>query len=242
MARIARSHAVALALVEHPKVALAVLVASLAVADDVRVAVAGESPLHVDVFAQESIEGCRVPARDIDGVLPQAQVRARRKVIADAGGGKASGTEILAATLALPQKALLKMLAAFIGRRYDVMHDGVGHSAAMNKRSRYAMAKAIEEALHFDMADWWEPDEEHFFSRVSKGKILEAVTEACGPEAAKALASMKKDAAAKKAAELLKGKRWLPSPLRLYEIAEGAAAVAADADADGEADDEADED
>jgi ParB family chromosome partitioning protein len=49
---------------------------------------------------------------------------------------------------------------------------------------------------------------------VSKVLILDAVREGVGPGAADKIASLKKDAMAKRAEALLKGKNWLPPILR----------------------------
>jgi ParB family transcriptional regulator, chromosome partitioning protein len=64
------------------------------------------------------------------------------------------------------------------------------------------------------MADYWEANEDSYLGRVSKDLVLEAVTEACGKAEAAKLAAMKKGAAAKAAARLMKGKGWLPDILR----------------------------
>jgi ParB family chromosome partitioning protein len=62
------------------------------------------------------------------------------------------------------------------------------------------------------MAKYWQPTA-GYFGRVPKGLIVEAVAESIGkPEAAKR-ASMKKDAMAARAAQLLDGKDWLPAIL-----------------------------
>jgi len=49
---------------------------------------------------------------------------------------------------------------------------------------------------------------------VSKAQLIEAVTEACGADAAKPMATQKKAEAVVYAAAKLEGKRWLPTPLR----------------------------
>lgn len=49
---------------------------------------------------------------------------------------------------------------------------------------------------------------------VPKAKVLDAVSEAVSPEAARKLDSLKKDALVAQALQQLNGKRWLPSVLR----------------------------
>lgn len=79
---------------------------------------------------------------------------------------------------------------------------------------RQSQTDAIAEAVGLDMADWWEPTRESYFSRVPKALILSAVYEALSPQAAENIERLKKDAMALRAEELLAGKRWLPEPLR----------------------------
>jgi len=53
-----------------------------------------------------------------------------------------------------------------------------------------------------------------FFARVSKARVLEAVTEATSPEEAGRIAGFKKGDMAEAAERLVEGKGWLPSVLR----------------------------
>lgn len=52
-----------------------------------------------------------------------------------------------------------------------------------------------------------------YFSRVSKARVLEAVTEAVGAEEAGRIAGMKKADMAEAAERLLEGRGWLPGCL-----------------------------
>lgn len=69
-------------------------------------------------------------------------------------------------------------------------------------------------ALHLDMAEWWSATAASYFENVPKAKIIEAVAEACGSEAAIGMDKMKKDEAVKAAERRVEGMRWLPTPLR----------------------------
>jgi ParB family chromosome partitioning protein len=93
-----------------------------------------------------------------------------------------------------------------------VRRKGEGHHQA-----RFGQADMLAEALGLDMADWWEPLGERYLNRVPKGQIVAAVSDAVSSEAAENLRSLKKDAMATKAGELLAGKRWLPEALRPAE-------------------------
>lgn len=136
---------------------------------------------------------------------------------------------LFAALLALELDELAKLLAVFVGHSYDVFS-----TQAARSEIGVDMAQLIETALNVDMADWWAPTAERFLNRVPKSKLMEAVGEACGPEAARPLEKMKKAEAASVAATLLEGRRWLPSTLRPYPPADDEAEEAVSADADEE--------
>ncbi|MGY6709026.1 MAG: ParB/RepB/Spo0J family partition protein [Rhizobiaceae bacterium] len=91
-----------------------------------------------------------------------------------------------------------------------------------NRRPKaLAHADRLAEALLLDMTGaGWRPTLETYLGRVTKGRILEAVREACGEEAADRIAGQKKDAMAASAEELLADTGWLPVPLRTPASAE----------------------
>lgn len=73
---------------------------------------------------------------------------------------------------------------------------------------------AVCQALQLDMADWWEPTAQGYFSRITKDSILQAITEGAGTDAAARIKGVSKSELARVAERELQGKRWLPSPLR----------------------------
>jgi ParB family chromosome partitioning protein len=75
------------------------------------------------------------------------------------------------------------------------------------------IADAIAAAVDLDMADYWVPDT-HYLSAVPKAKVVEAVREAAGAEAAAGLEGLKKGEAVALAQQRLQGTRWLPPVLR----------------------------
>jgi ParB family transcriptional regulator, chromosome partitioning protein len=85
-----------------------------------------------------------------------------------------------------------------------------------NRRPRaLAHADRIAEAIGLDVAAaGWSPTVENYFGRVTKARILEAVREAKGEQAAQPLDHLKKGEMAERAQELLQGSGWLPEPLR----------------------------
>jgi ParB family chromosome partitioning protein len=60
----------------------------------------------------------------------------------------------------------------------------------------------------------WVPTTENYLGRVTKARILEAVIEAKGEQAARRMEGLKKDAMAEAAAQMLAGFGWLPEALR----------------------------
>ncbi len=83
-----------------------------------------------------------------------------------------------------------------------------------NDAPRLVHADRLASAVKLDMAQWWQPTAAAYLARVSKTRILEAVTEAVSSSAAENLATMKKDALVAEAAQRLSGKGWLPPVLR----------------------------
>jgi ParB family chromosome partitioning protein len=79
-----------------------------------------------------------------------------------------------------------------------------------------AHADRLAEAVQLDMADaGWRPTATTYLGRVTKARILEAVREAKGEQAAQLIEDLKKADMAREAERLLDGTGWLPEPLRL---------------------------
>ncbi len=87
---------------------------------------------------------------------------------------------------------------------------------AYNRRPRaLAHAGRLAEAIALDMAaTGWTATVESYLGRVTKGRILDAVREAKGEDAAQRIAHLKKAEMATAAEELLAGSGWVPEPLR----------------------------
>ncbi|MBL0901507.1 MAG: DNA-binding protein, partial [Reyranella sp.] len=99
------------------------------------------------------------------------------------------------------------------GHRYD----GPGVSVHGVQR-RLAQADRLARAVGLDMAAaGWRPTVDNYLSRVTKPRILEAVSEAKGDHAAQLLDHLKKGEMAQEAERLLDGTGWLPEPLRLAD-------------------------
>jgi ParB family chromosome partitioning protein len=87
---------------------------------------------------------------------------------------------------------------------------------AYSRRPRaLAHAGRLAAAVGLDMAAaGWQPTVESYLGRVTKGRILDAVREAKGDDAAQRIAHLKKAEMATAGEELLAGTGWVPEPLR----------------------------
>jgi ParB family chromosome partitioning protein len=89
--------------------------------------------------------------------------------------------------------------------------------------SAIAHADRLAEAVGLDMAEaGWRPTAATYLGRVTKPRILEAVREAKGEQAAQLIADLKKADMVREAERLLEGSGWLPEPLRLRVADEAA--------------------
>jgi ParB family chromosome partitioning protein len=86
-----------------------------------------------------------------------------------------------------------------------------------NRRTRaLAHADRLAEAIGLDIAAaGWSPTVENYLGRVTKARILQAVCEAKGEQAAQLISHLKKGEMAERAQELVAGSSWLPEPLRI---------------------------
>jgi len=77
-----------------------------------------------------------------------------------------------------------------------------------------ATADKLAEAVSLDMTGYWRPTVRTYLGRITKARILEAVREAIGDEAAIRMAVMKKQDMAEAAEQLLAATGWLPPLMR----------------------------
>lgn len=99
---------------------------------------------------------------------------------------------------------LLAILAYCVAVTVDGVQSGEGPSPL----------DPLAEAVQLDMRRWWQAKADTYFASVSKARILEVVREAVSPEAASALALMKKAPLSKAAEARVATTGWLPSLLR----------------------------
>lgn len=88
---------------------------------------------------------------------------------------------------------------------------------------RLRQADRLARATGLDMVEvGWRPTVGNYLGRVTKARILEAVREGAGEQAAQLIDHLKKTDMAKEAERLLTDTGWLPEPLRLTKDAEPA--------------------
>ncbi len=86
-----------------------------------------------------------------------------------------------------------------------------------NKRTRaIAHAEQLANSIGFDLVEaGWTPTADNYLGRVTKARILQAVREAKGGQAAELIGHLKKTDMAREAERLMTGCGWLPEPLRM---------------------------
>lgn len=114
-----------------------------------------------------------------------------------------------------------------------------------NRPMAWKHADRLASALDLDMSDWWSPTATRYLGAVTKGQILDAVTEGVSPEAAGRLTGLRKPEMIAAAEPQLVAARWLPACLRTpgrplpwvktAEVEETAGAEAPEAEAEAEA-------
>ena len=203
-----RTAAVAAALTQNPKTALAALLHTLIVAE--------REPWHASPLGVrfEDNEGRIANSAEEFDATPAANTLAQAEGWADHLPGDSAS--LFAALQATGLPDLLDLLARYVACSYSVI-------AQEPKRSArgFDLASGIEAALQVDMAEWWTPTPARYLNHVSKAKMIEAVTEARSAEAARPIEKMKKPEAIAAAAALLEGSGWLPSTLRAYAAPAG---------------------
>ena len=147
--------------------------------------------------------------------------------VSDAPAGRRVADRLEAWGARLPEKAedLWAVLAPMDrANLLDLMAvcAGVGLYAVRDPHDRrpgaLTQAEPLATAVGLDMAGTWSATAAGYFSRVSKARVLAAVSEAVGAEEAGRIAGMKKADMAEAAERLLEGRGWLPPVLRTADV------------------------
>ena len=89
------------------------------------------------------------------------------------------------------------------------------HEAWHRRPRALAHADLLADAVQLDMAQaGWAASVDNYLGRVTKSRILQAVREARGADAAERIAQLRKAEMAGEAEQMLAGTGWLPEPLR----------------------------
>jgi ParB family chromosome partitioning protein len=115
--------------------------------------------------------------------------------------------------VAQDQATQLRYLAYCITPALNTLQDRATSESTTSRRP-VAAWREVAALLNLDMADWWQATADTYCNAVSKAKLVEAVKQAKGKDAAAPLEIMKKTGAVTAAAIALEGTRWLPTLLR----------------------------
>ena len=121
----------------------------------------------------------------------------------------AQGRDLWAVLEAMTSPELLDLMAVCAGAGLYAVRDP--HD---RKPDALAQAEVLATATGLDMTGTWSATAASYFSRVSKARVLEAVTEATGAEEAGRIVGFKKGDMADAAERLVEGRGWLPTVLR----------------------------
>ena len=118
--------------------------------------------------------------------------------------------DLWAALSGLAEQSRQSLFAHCVGLSVNGVHE------AYNRRPQaLAHADVLAKVVGLDMAAaGWTPTVDTYLGRVTKARILQAVREAKGEQAAQLIDHLKKGEMAEKAEVLLAGSGWLPEPLR----------------------------
>ncbi len=189
-----RTAALQIELARNPQASLAALVHGM-VQRVLQDAHAVELPIGISIRPQDRLEGY---APD----WPQSPAAVALRELQQACGEKLpeDDAELFAVLLALSQDELVRLLAVCVASTVDVV----------SSREHDASGKVLAQAVGLDMAAWWKPTAEGYFSHVSKAVILEAVQQ-FAPGNVSRLAKLKKADIASEVERLAEGTGWMPA-------------------------------
>ncbi|MCP1196597.1 ParB N-terminal domain-containing protein [Acetobacter senegalensis] len=118
----------------------------------------------------------------------------------------------------LDDASRMALLAHCLSFGVNALYERMSAYGTVSQRSvteRLKRADRLASTLSLDLVEaGWQPTVENYLGRVTKARILQAVREARGDEAAERIAHLKKPDMAREAERLLDGSGWLPEALR----------------------------
>lgn len=189
-----RTAALQIEMARNPQASMAALVHGM-VQRVLQEGYAVELPISISVRPQDRLEGY---APD----WPQSPAAVALRELQQAWGEKLpeGDAELFAVLLAMPQDELVRLLAVCVASTVDVV----------SSREHDAPGKVLAQAVGLNLAAWWKPTAEGYFSHVSKAVILEAVQQ-FAPQHVSRLAKLKKADIASEAERLAVGTSWMPA-------------------------------
>ncbi|PYD60550.1 ParB/RepB/Spo0J family partition protein [Gluconacetobacter entanii] len=126
----------------------------------------------------------------------------------------------------LDDASRMALLAHCLSFGVNALYERMPAYGAVSQRSvteRLKRADRLASALSLDLVEaGWQPTVENYLGRVTKARILQAVRDARGDEAAERIAHLKKPDMAREAERLLEGSGWLPEALQTVGLADQA--------------------
>lgn len=215
-----RTAALQIEIARHPQVALAALVHGMV-----------QTTLHDQYYGHDLPLGVKLSIQDrLAAIAPDwpespAAVALRDMQQARAASLPTDSGELFAALLAMPQDALVNLLAVCVAPTVDVVTP---------RATTTLPGVELADAVGLDMAAWWKPTAEGYFRHVSKATIL-AACKTFAPSEVNRLAKLKKGDLATEAERLASDIGWMPA------VFGGCAAPADNSEDTGHTDDEAED-
>jgi ParB family chromosome partitioning protein len=192
----ARSAAISSSLAERPDIALAAVVHTLA----------------LGIFFAHSKESCLQLTPRVASFREESKGALELERLHEAWTGRLPNDEaaLWQWCLGQDQDTLLQLLAFCSACTVNAVESKHDRECVL----RIPHANALASALSLDMAKWFTPTAENYFSRVGRASIVTAITEAKGIPAKKSWDKQKKAAFAVFAEREIAGTGWLPPLLR----------------------------
>lgn len=215
-----RTAALQIEVARHPQVALAALVHGM-VQTVLQRNLYGFNrdslPLGVHLSVKNRLEGL---APDIPDSPAAVALRESQQVAGEAL--PEDSAELFAELLAKSQDELVRLLAVCVAVTVDVVTP---------RATPRQPGAELAQAVGLDMAAWWKPTTEGYFTHVSKAVILEAVGQ-FAPAQVTRLAKLKKADIASEAERLADGTGWMPAIFAAEAQQQPAQDVATETEAD----------
>lgn len=215
-----RTAALQIEVARNPQVALAALVHGMVQVTLHDQYYGHDLPLGVKLSIQD-----RLAALALDWPESPAAIALRDVQQAHTASLPTDSDELFAVLLAMPQDALVTLLAVCVAPTVDVV---------TLRASKEHPGEELAQAVGLDMAAWWKPTAEGYFRHISKAAILDAA-KAFAPSEVTRLAKLKKGDLATEAERLASGSGWMPA------VFGGTVTPAGDREDTGQMDDDAED-